>query len=296
MVRRTAAFTLIELLVVIAIIAILAAILFPVFAQAKQAAKGAASLSNVKQEGLAEMMYSGDFDDHFVMACAWNDGNDPIVFTTGVAISPWTWLIEPYMKNESMFNDPLGPPQWASTNENIQDVYTPTYGYDYTALSPWYTDANGTTNYTHAISATAPASPANLVMITTKCSTSEENGWTSGEATAFTFNAWSDNGPVFNMTIDPPNCGTIPSWCVGNWGTGTSWDCINTIVAGQNTGGASRRKTDEIGIVFTDGHAKYLKPGSAAIGTNWSDQLNGNNLTVTDKNAYMWYVNPTDGG
>ena len=42
------AFTLIELLVVIAIIAILAAILFPVFAQAKQAAKRTADLSNVK--------------------------------------------------------------------------------------------------------------------------------------------------------------------------------------------------------------------------------------------------------
>ena len=39
------AFTLIELLVVIAIIAILAAILFPVFAQAKEAAKKTATLS-----------------------------------------------------------------------------------------------------------------------------------------------------------------------------------------------------------------------------------------------------------
>ena len=43
------AFTLIELLVVIAIIAILAAILFPVFAQAKEAAKKTACLSNEKQ-------------------------------------------------------------------------------------------------------------------------------------------------------------------------------------------------------------------------------------------------------
>ena len=57
------AFTLIELLVVIAIIAILAAILFPVFAQAKAAAKKAASLSNVKQQGLAIVMYGGDTDD-----------------------------------------------------------------------------------------------------------------------------------------------------------------------------------------------------------------------------------------
>lgn len=59
------AFTLIELLVVIAIIAILAAILFPVFAQAKQAAKKTASLSNVKQLTTATVMYAGDNDDIF---------------------------------------------------------------------------------------------------------------------------------------------------------------------------------------------------------------------------------------
>ena len=57
------AFTLIELLVVIAIIAILAAILFPVFAQAKAAAKAIADLSNLKQHGLAILMYSNDTDD-----------------------------------------------------------------------------------------------------------------------------------------------------------------------------------------------------------------------------------------
>ena len=54
--RRTVparyAFTLIELLVVIAIIAILAAILFPVFAQAREKARGASCLSNVKQIAL----------------------------------------------------------------------------------------------------------------------------------------------------------------------------------------------------------------------------------------------------
>lgn len=61
--RARKAFTLIELLVVIAIIAILAAILFPVFAQAKEAAKKAATLSNFKQVGTAAHIYMADVDD-----------------------------------------------------------------------------------------------------------------------------------------------------------------------------------------------------------------------------------------
>src|SRR5438105_1891608 len=44
-------FTLIELLVVIAIIVILAGILFPVFAQAREKARQAGCLSNLKQIG-----------------------------------------------------------------------------------------------------------------------------------------------------------------------------------------------------------------------------------------------------
>ncbi len=62
------AFTLIELLVVIAIIAILAAILFPVFAQAKDAAKRTATLSNYKQCGTGIVLYATSNDDGFPSA------------------------------------------------------------------------------------------------------------------------------------------------------------------------------------------------------------------------------------
>jgi prepilin-type N-terminal cleavage/methylation domain-containing protein/prepilin-type processing-associated H-X9-DG protein len=58
-------FTLIELLVVIAIIGILAAMVFPVFARARESARKAVCLSNVKNIALAIQMYLADNNDCF---------------------------------------------------------------------------------------------------------------------------------------------------------------------------------------------------------------------------------------
>src|SRR6266478_7143289 len=64
--RKTSihAFTLIELLVVIAIIAILAAMLLPALSKAKQKAKQTSCINNMKQIGIALVMYTGDYNQY----------------------------------------------------------------------------------------------------------------------------------------------------------------------------------------------------------------------------------------
>ncbi|CAN5525936.1 hypothetical protein BH11ARM1_BH11ARM1_16190 [soil metagenome] len=114
------AFTLIELLVVIAIIAILAAILFPVFAQAKEAAKKTSCLGNVKQIGTALFLYAGDSDDTLCQT-SWESGATPQPFNPGGTYQiHWTYLMQPYIKNWSIFlcpsdSDPQTPNKPAAT-------------------------------------------------------------------------------------------------------------------------------------------------------------------------------------
>ena len=117
--RKRHGFTLIELLVVIAIIAILAAILFPVFARAREAARKATCLSNLKQIALAAIMYAQDYDE-VLPACTgmgWCCSPHPVMpanlyrttwnGTTG-SVDFWQLadLLGPYVKSLDLFNCP----------------------------------------------------------------------------------------------------------------------------------------------------------------------------------------------
>jgi prepilin-type N-terminal cleavage/methylation domain-containing protein len=121
-VRKDRGFTLIELLVVIAIIAILAAILFPVFARAREAARKATCMSNLKQIALAAIMYAQDYDEVLPIACATGfqstshaiePANNQITVSAALAAglgSADYWqlpdVLRPYVKSVEIFKCP----------------------------------------------------------------------------------------------------------------------------------------------------------------------------------------------
>ena len=128
------AFTLIELLVVIAIIAILAAILFPVFAQAKAAAKKTQSLSNLKQIGLAWLMYNGDYDETLMRVSVGDFAGGKVFYWwgsyDGTTLNVQEGLIYPYTKSKGIQSDPSQPDTFRTA------IGLTGYGYNYAYFSP----------------------------------------------------------------------------------------------------------------------------------------------------------------
>jgi len=143
--KRKRGFTFIELLVVITIIAILAAILFPVFARAREAARKAFCVSNIRQLGLAMLMYANDWNEKLPYLLELENmvvwGNTPPWSAPPADAkmadpsygSPhnmeWKDLIGTYVRNPGLTACPTDPLSkgtvWKTKNTNGWYTYTP---------------------------------------------------------------------------------------------------------------------------------------------------------------------------
>ena len=278
------AFTLIELLVVIAIIAILAAILFPVFAQAKEAAKKTAALSNVKQTGTSFAIYLSDSDDTFPLGYRFTDGvgwrwnfnvstplgwmgpNQPQGTPARMAedASHWSNSLQPYSKSYGLLEGPGLP------DKEVYNIGKTPTGY---VKSP--AASNLTYNgLLHGWSATAVAAPSQLPLIW--------NGRGKGNAIGA-----SITNPAL---ICPQDGSTACTYTPGGGVGGTMFVIYDTMWMWSKGGN----------MAFTDTSAKFrrfgatLSPGDSDYKTDpyTGYDANGNPGFVWTDGFYPWLFRP----
>ncbi|RYE66074.1 MAG: DUF1559 domain-containing protein, partial [Oxalobacteraceae bacterium] len=111
-----------------AIIAILAAILFPVFAQAREKARQATCVSNLKQFNLAILQYAQDADECMPMAVNGKLQIGPGIVKLNPSLHEWGIhdQVMPYIKSRGMFQCPddagwknLGSKQAANSTVDV---------------------------------------------------------------------------------------------------------------------------------------------------------------------------------
>lgn len=260
------AFTLIELLVVIAIIAILAAILFPVFAQARESARKATCLSNMKQIGIAVTMYSTDYDGMIVPS---NLG------ATGRTTS-WPSLLHPYIKNEGIFTCPSG--ERGATTRSTGGTTTGTFfgvtetgcGGNATVRGDGSDMPQGTVN---RLSYGRNHIPPNCARWVTPgfCSGNNKNGFAGPGGSQDTIHEAAVEEPAGTIHI-------VDSWVASSAGCGAG-DSIRNIhfelrtdhVNGSQPSKVANRHMEGFVAVFGDGHAKWIRWGSTTAAM-WSVQ------------------------
>lgn len=244
-------FTLIELLVVIAIIAILAAILFPVFAQAKNAAKKTACLSNVKQISLGFLMYTTDYDDFMPVWTANACATRPPITSPPTSSAfdlgyMYQSLVAPYIKNGvNQATGELGG-LWACPSiKSSFSLISNTYAYNYYALGGTHNCTGGPlaagfapfndSQYIRPPSTTQIGKPAEVFMISDGAQLSRP--------------------PAYIDFAGPTDVRNVGVWGAHEIGSG--------VIAPSASGGTSaqwRMLTGKMtNVGYVDGHAKTIR-------------------------------------
>jgi prepilin-type N-terminal cleavage/methylation domain-containing protein/prepilin-type processing-associated H-X9-DG protein len=236
-------FTLIELLVVIAIIAILAAILFPVFAQAREKARGATCLSNLKQIGLGMMMYAQDYDERLCNSFYCVNGASSC---SGLPALRWRDLIDPYMRNRDVRGCPsaLGLPGMVPTSN---PGWSASYGY-YSGV--------------RSRALATIQNPAGTVLI---CDGARFNDTSNPDPARWVMYNHLDHNVVYPQPFDAPYTGQ-------NFTNAADWNAPST---GNGKRRPHARHNGGVTVNFCDGHAKWYKaeallgPVTDALGSGY---------------------------
>jgi prepilin-type N-terminal cleavage/methylation domain-containing protein/prepilin-type processing-associated H-X9-DG protein len=108
--RGLRGFTLVELLVVIALLTLLAGLLLPALAYARDRARQATCLSQLRQIANAQILYLQDWDEQFPH---WWQKASTETAPSGNHVF-WTEMLQPYVRSEALYHDPsaasLAPP------------------------------------------------------------------------------------------------------------------------------------------------------------------------------------------
>jgi prepilin-type N-terminal cleavage/methylation domain-containing protein/prepilin-type processing-associated H-X9-DG protein len=243
---RRRGFTLIELLVVIAIIAVLIALLLPAVQSAREAARRAQCVNNLKQIALAMHNYH-DSNSSFPPQ-AIND------LGYGGTWFGWTQAILPYMENGPLYNAcnfSVGIHQPANNPTvylaMIGSYLCPTDDSQKIYQDRWWTtidDLNGIYN----------GSPLNYITSWGDMKTGSIFDYLSGEGTAFTWGCGNKFRGLFG------ECSNAAVTTIANCTDGTS----NTFLAGENSPNLNG------GLTWTDPDANA---GTTVVPLNWLTNL-----------------------
>jgi len=282
--RRRRGFTLIELLVVIAIIGILAAMLFPVFARAREAARRAVCLNNIKQMSLGMLMYLNDWDEMFPSRVT----DDPTA-TGDPSLAEWAnpwqrWFIkvDEYITNRDVYACPSAKLVELARGVNgiIEDYDTDCLGNPIRAGNiPFTCDWVGTElslGYNHDLQG------KRLAAVTRSASYVLCGDCTNPFRPHLSNFAFADNC-----------CGQC--MCSSTWVYPLPWPAeigSNESVAGftnwieDNT----MRHTGGSNIGFADGHARYIKGWAliAAVRAGDIDGVQDDACRPTSGPPYLW--------
>jgi len=247
--RNRKGFTLIELLVVIAIIAILAAMLLPALSKAREKARGAVCMNNLKQIGLAIFMFvadSGSVETNPKNYGSYKEPHFPLPWqSVGSSGSDnyWFWFQAlynlGYVKNEEIFHCPsdrtfnwkpedLTFNTWRLDHENI--LHTISYGYNVKGFlgNPGYNELQGPDGY-QAIGPSVINNPSEKIMV-----------------------ADSDGDEAYDFVITVAKGGFKTNCSMAGYNQGAHYNRLDDElrpVGNRHNGGAN--------ILYCDGHVEW---------------------------------------